>query len=282
MLHRVDRHPPARREPRRVPRAEEVGVQVVRDGDRLDVEDRDEVRKGLFQRSARRRVVEVADVLRDERLVAAGHADGVLEVAADRDDGRPRALEPDRAGRVAAGAADELPTIGCRAHDAVVAADDDVAVVHEIRIGDSSETRERLVVAGDQRLAARVRTRHHERELLRIGEPRRAGGPAGRLVEQQVLQRRVREHRAEPRESRRDAGQLVVGAVALAQQHDRPLRAFEQRALRRRNVRPARHRCRSGDHHGERLFLARLALAQPRRLPGRCARRRPGESRRGP
>jgi len=81
MLHRVQRHAPPRRELARVPGAEEVGMQIVRDHRRLDVEDRDEVREGLLQRGAGRRIIQVADVLRDERLVAARDADRALEVA---------------------------------------------------------------------------------------------------------------------------------------------------------------------------------------------------------
>ena len=49
----------------------------------------DQVVDGLDQRLAGRRVVEIADVLRDERLVAARDADRVLEIAAQRDDEGP-------------------------------------------------------------------------------------------------------------------------------------------------------------------------------------------------
>ena len=124
---------------------------------------------------------------------------------------------------------------------------------------------QRLVVAGHQRLAAGIGARHHQHEILRLGEPARPGGPPGRLVEQQVLQRRVGQHRAEPGEARRDAGELARrrrGACAAARSAARrdsssarsPASTSAQRA-QRRDV---------GHHHGERLLLARLALAQPR------------------
>ena len=63
-------------------------------------------------------------------------------------------------------------------------------------------------------------------------------------------------------------GRSAVDAVALAQQDDRPLRRFQQRALagghRRERLRGRRVR----DHHRERLFLARLAFAQLRHRAG--------------
>ena len=144
VLDRDARHAPARGEPRRVPRAEEIGMQVVRDELRLDVEDRHEVRDRVDQRRAGRRVVEVADVLRHERLVAARHADGVLEIAAEREHRRPGAREPDRSRRVAAGAADELDGAAAVAARSTLSSqrDDDVAVVHEERVGDAGEPRD--------------------------------------------------------------------------------------------------------------------------------------------
>ena len=221
-------------------------------------------------RHAGRRVVELADVLRHERFVAAGHADGVLVVAADGDDRRAGGGEPDGARCVAARAANELEraassaALRLRAEHAVVAADDDIAIVHDEGVGNAFEPGDRLAVAGDQRLAGRIGAGHHQREgLLRV-EPGAARRTPGRLVEEQVLQRRVRQHRAQPGESRRDAAQRVIGRRALAQQHDRPLRRRELRAFGRAHFRPGRHRRGIGDHDRERLLLPVLALAQPR------------------
>ena len=180
-------------------------------------------------------------MLRDECLVAARDADGVLEMAAEREHRRPRSREPDRARRVAAGAADELRAaaraLGTGAQHAVVAAGHDGAVVHEEGVGDAREPTHRLDVAGDKRLAARIRAGHHEHEVVRLGEPTRTRGPPARLVEQQELQRRVRQHRAEPGEPGRNPGQRVVDAWPFAQQHDRPLGAPQQRVLHGRDVR---------------------------------------------
>ena len=108
MRHAACRNAPPGRETRGVARAEEIGMQVVRDQRRLDVEDRQEVGDRFVQCHAGRRVVELADVLRHERLVAAGHADRVLVVAADGDDRRAGARQPYGARGVAARAANEL------------------------------------------------------------------------------------------------------------------------------------------------------------------------------
>ncbi len=126
-------------------RAVELRMQVVRDDGRSHVDDRHQVGGRAFQRHAGGRIVEVADVLRDEGLVVAGDADRVLEIAAQRQYRRSGARQPDRPRRVSASAAHELEPrprrirIVERAHDAVVAADDDVAVVDEEGIGDARQ-----------------------------------------------------------------------------------------------------------------------------------------------
>ena len=77
------------------------------------------------------------------------------------------------------------------------------------------------------------------------------------------MQRRRREHHAQPREPRRHAWQRVVAAGAFAQQHDRALARFKRGALG--IVQVGERLCRRGigQQHRERLLLALLALAQP-------------------
>ncbi len=160
-----------RREPGREAAGVEIGMQVVGAGPRLHLQDGEEVLHRLVQRLAGRRVVEVADVRRQERLVAARHADGVLEPGARGEDRRAGTRQADGARRVAAGAPHEGGPAGRGADHAVVAAGGDVAVVHHVGIRDAGEPPHRLVVADHERLAARVGARHDEHELLR---PRRA------------------------------------------------------------------------------------------------------------
>ena len=90
MLDAVMRNTPALREPRCVAGAEEVRVQVVREHLRRDLERPRQMLDRVDERRAGRRIVEIADVLRDERFVTAGSADGILEVSAERDDRRSR------------------------------------------------------------------------------------------------------------------------------------------------------------------------------------------------
>ena len=249
-------------------RAEEVRMQVVRDPFRRDLEHRRQVLDRLDERRAGRRVVEIADVLRDERLVAARHADRILEIAAERDDRRPRSWQLDRARRVAAGAAHELEAagraIGARTQHAVVAARDDRTVVHEQRVGDARKTPDGFVVVDHQRLAAGIGAGHHEHELVRHLEPRRAVRSPRRLVEQQVLQRRVRQHRAEPRE-RRAQRREGIRRRARALRNSTIGRSAElsERMLCGSHGRERRQRSDIGRHDRERLLLARLARPQP-------------------
>ena len=94
-------------------------MKVVGDRLRREIEDLQQVIDRLLERFAGRRVVEVADVLRHERLVAARDAGRALEPAAGRNDRRAGAREAYRARRVAPGAANELLAPGGGdAHDA--------------------------------------------------------------------------------------------------------------------------------------------------------------------
>ncbi len=263
VLHADQRDAALRRQPGREARAVEVGMQVVRDRHGFDREHVEQVIDGFLERHAGRRVVERPDVLRQEGFVAARGADRVLQVGADGEHRRTVAGEPDRRRRVAARAADEgRRPVRLGARHAVVAADQDGAVVHQQRVGDRAEAAHGFVVVDHQRLAAGIGARHHERERLRLAEPARSGGPAGGLVEQQHLQRRVRDHHAERRHPGRDAGQRLVAARLLVEQHDRPLGRGQQSGGLPCDARQRRDRREVREHHRERLLLALLAAAQ--------------------
>src|SRR5947207_15578670 len=68
-------------ERRRVSRAEEIGMQVMRNGIGSHVEHRAQMIDGFDERSAGRTVVEIADVWRKKRLIAARYAHGILEIS---------------------------------------------------------------------------------------------------------------------------------------------------------------------------------------------------------
>ncbi len=132
---------------------------------------------------------------------------------------------------------------------------------------------ERLGVAGDQWFAAGIGGGADEHEVAGVVQPAGAGRPAGALVEQQVVQRRVRQHDAQHRQPRRDAARLVGRGIAPRQQHDGPLGRLEDFALAGVQRRQARRGGGVGDHQRKRFLLALLAQAQPRDgfRPGRVA-----------
>ncbi len=122
-----------------VARGQEIRVQVVGDGDRLDLQDVQQMLDRLFEEAERRRVVQVAQMLGQVGLCATGHADGVLQVAAYREDGRNGVRQGHAARDISSGAADEGRSSGDHAGDAVVAADQDVAVVGDDAVGDAGK-----------------------------------------------------------------------------------------------------------------------------------------------
>ena len=243
--------------------AEEVGVQVVRDGLRLDVEHRAQVIDHLDQRAAGGRVVEVADMRRQEGLVTAGDADRVLQPGARGQHRRARARQLDRPRRVAARAADELRAAGGRqAQHAVVAAGDDVAVVQQQRVGDALQPRQRLVVADHQRLAVRVGAGHHQQQGLRLVQPGRAGRAAGRFMEQQGLDRACRAASCRARRG--------PAPRRRAARHSRPASAAARSAARPTAAGPAPRRRPAPSAAAD----ARLAAITANGFSSRCLRSR--------
>ena len=113
-----------------------------------------------------------------------------------------------------------------------------------------------LVVVDADRLVGEVSARHHE-------WPPRIG-------HQQVMERRVGRHHADPAAVRGD-GRCERRACAPARDDDRARRRLEQGAL---GGGQSDELCGRGGHDRERLRLTLLALAQPRhgRLVGRIAR----------
>ncbi len=130
-------------------------------------------------------------------------------------------------------------------------------VVRKERVGDAVETLAGLDVVERDRLVRDVSAREHDRPC--------------EVCREQVVERRVREHDAEPRRARRH-GLGDTGAVPPVQQHDRPRARAQQRLLLRRDVAQLFRR---RGHQRERLVVTVLARAQPR--DGVFARRIAGE-----
>ena len=150
------------------------------------------------------------------------------------------------------------------ANDRVVAAHENVAVVHEKAVGDLAEPRKRFVISGDKRLTAGVCTRHDEEQVDRLMlEPGRAGGAPEVFVKEEGVKRRIREHHADFDESVGDAAEGALGKIQALSRKDDRLRGRKEEplffviqlndGLRRGDV---------GRHDRQRLFIAVLAGAQ--------------------
>ena len=154
------------------------------------------------------RVLDVADMLRDERVgalvVGRGGAHqgerGLLLRARGKQGFLLRlslgAIERDGQRGEAAGAADELDGLlvayAHHAQDRVVVARQDAAVVAQDGVGDAGELGQRLIVVGDDGLVVQVprgHDQHGKRGITLLGTQR-----LRKIVEQQVLDGRAGQH----------------------------------------------------------------------------------------
>ena len=212
----------------RVGRRQVVGVQVVGHDLRRDREEPLEVRHAHGEGAQGLLVAQVADVVARPCARALGQAEGALELGSAgqqlaRVDGQRQRL-----GHVPARAAQQQRAPADRAHDRVVGARADRAVVHEDVVGDARQALDRVVVAVGDRLVGDVAAGHHQR--------RRGVG------RQQVVQRRVGQHHAELGAARRHRlrhgrvgapGGEDDGALAPAQQRGLGLPELDERRGRR-------------------------------------------------
>jgi len=146
-----------------------IGMQIVGDAVRPDLENIQQMANRFLEKADGCRIVESADVLRQKRFAALHDANGVLQITAKRQHRRPVTGERDRHRHVAAGTPDEGGTVRRGAHHRVIAASHDLAVMRQVGIGNSSQARQRLVVADDQRLAVRIGAGHDQQQIGRLG-----------------------------------------------------------------------------------------------------------------
>ena len=168
-------------------RAQILGVEVAGEDVGVQAEQGAVAVERLEPGGERLGVLEVADMLRDERLVGAGHAErrlllgaagehaGQLAPLGLRGEGQARGRRGD-----AARAAHRLRLRPHHAHHGVVVARPDGPVVAEPGVRDVDEARHRDLVVADDGLVGEVAARHDERH---------AGG-----AQQEVLEGRVGEH----------------------------------------------------------------------------------------
>ena len=166
-------------------------MKIVGDESRHDREGPLEVLDALAVGGERRDVLEVADVMRDPGVRSARDAErGLLLGTARQQRARGVDRQPQRVRHVAARPAQQQWPPGVAdphgADHRVVGAGLDRAVVHAEQVGDLVQPSESIVVAVGDRLVGDVGAGHHQRVT-------------GEVRQQQVVQRRVRQHHAELR-----------------------------------------------------------------------------------
>ena len=227
------------------------------------------------------RVLDVADMLRDERVGAlvvgrggAHQGERGLLLRARGKQGfllglRLGAVERDGQRGEAASAADELDgllvTYAHHAQHRVVVARQDAAIVAQDGVGDAGEFDQRLVVVGDDGLVMQVPRGHDQHRQRRIALLRTQG--LREIVEQQMLDGRAGQH--DPQLGKvigKTGGELRLGP--LAQQHDGAFGGFQGALLRLVDMARTARVGRARHHDGERLALTALALTQLRQRIG--------------
>ncbi len=182
--------------------------------------------------------------------VPRGEAEGVLQVAPAGEDGNgKRVRSRHRTGNVAAAAAQHGRPAGDDARDRVVAGRFDLAVVDEQDIGNRAQTRESAGIRGHDRVTRQVAGGHHQRAV--------------RVREQEVMERRVGQQQPDPGVARRDLRGNSRGLPQL-RDDDGPLRRREEPLLFGPEARQSARGLEIAHHDREGLFVAPLALPQPR------------------
>jgi hypothetical protein len=223
-------------------------VQVVGDDGRGDVEQPAQVRDGLGERHERLVVLQVTEVVGDERVPGLGHAHGALQLrAAGQDMPWERPGEREGVRDVAAGAADGDRPARDHPGDRVVHAHVDRAVVGQERVSDASQARERVLVAVGDRLVGGVPAGQHERRAVLAGED--------------VVQPGGGQHEPQPPVAGGHGGG-DPRAAAAAQQHDRGGAAGQQVGLPAAHLAQRRRGLQIAHEDRERLVLPMLARTQ--------------------
>jgi hypothetical protein len=246
----------------RVLRRVVIGVQVGgRQGGRR-VEQPGEVAGGAGEGFDAGGGLEVADVLAGENLSLAGERDRILEVTAQReDDGRggagrsgergERERQWQRQRRVAAGAAQHLLRAEHDPGDRIIDRPGDGTIVNEEQIRDGPESGEGFLLVDADRVVADVA----------------AGGDQGEteIGGQEVVDRRVRQHEAEPGIPRGDAVRDAArsrASTAPPNENDGRGGGSQEAGLGRVEVGEVGGRGERGTEEGQRFGFAVLALPQ--------------------
>ena len=219
-------------------------------------------RDRLVAEADRVAVVEIADIVRDERLATARQRDRVLEIGAGGEHARPVGAEVDRLGHEAARAAQMKAGAPSRMRITLNRR-------RARRSGARGRRRDRRSARGGRRASSSSAISGSPPRLALVATSARSlaasrharSRAAGERVQDQPVQRRIGEHQRRLRRGR--ARRSARGRRGCARARS-ARRDSTQRALRLADLGEARRAGGVGHHHGERLGLARLAPAQPR------------------
>ena len=226
----------------RVSRRGVVGMKIVGDSSRLDVECLLVQADVSLEGAECLVMVEVAHVVAEDRMVTAAQPEHPLQLTSDRENG-DRAVrgQSDRLRCVATGTADRhLLACGDSSHR-VVAADVDWPVVYQQHVRDRPQPLDRILDLIGDRLVRPVSAGHHQ-------------GHVAQVMQEQMVQRRVGEHNAEVWV----AGGYRFGDLCAgppAQEHDRtPWRLEQAKLVPTRKAQ--RSHCRQvADHDCQRFLI---------------------------
>ncbi len=244
-------------------------MQIGGDDFRLGVVELLEVGNDTPERIVRLFRFQIADVLAEENLIADGEGDGVFQMCSDGKEilhFRFCIFNFNRQRRVAASAAQNHFTVQHHAHDRIIHMADDGAVVDQKHIGDVAQAFKGLAFICANRFVAQVAARGHDRKA--------------QFCQQQMVERRVRQHHAEvwiargngiPQRMKSANGfnfrmlhplALFIRWRCLPQQNDGRFRRTEQAFFQRRHFTNGFHVFERREQECQRLFLALFALAQ--------------------
>ena len=227
-----------------------AGVQIVHNGLRFNFKCVHQVAQGLLKEPQTCRVFKIADVLALIGEPAAGQREHVLQMASNGEQRRGFERQRHSEWNKTPGATDDLRLAIDKRNDGIVAALQDLAVVHEECVSDSNEAGAGFVVVDGDGLFAEIRRGHHQGLHARIGK-------------EQILQRRIRQEDTQPRNAVRDRECNSV-VIARVRQHD-GVRGRLQQGLFRGSQFAENACCREiAGHDGERLAIAMFALAKTR------------------
>src|ERR1017187_5020153 len=149
---------------------EVVGMEVVGDDLRSNLENPLQMLDSFVEKAIAFCVLQISDVLAQESVLSFGEADGVLEFASDGQDRRLVVFQENRHRNKTSGTPQLPGNAACNSHHGIVAAQQDVTVVHEEVVGEAIQAIDCFSIVNRDRLLALVAAGHHQSLEPSLGE----------------------------------------------------------------------------------------------------------------